>query len=187
MDPKLEGVSMENIFLSEKNNGSGYCFCSANFYHSSLLFQWGMGLSFKSVLFTQGRTVSHLSLVTPVTGPSLDHSTKSDVVSPWWKQYEKTGGVRFLPGFLCVPHSRLIRMCLGTWQHAPWWSCSPETRIITQRLYILEALNGILTARKCPSYVVNIFGFIWKIMVPEDPHSLSISAMCCCLGRPRGC
>lgn len=63
--------------------------------------------------FTQGRTISHLGLVTPVTGPSLDHSTKSDVATHYWKQHETTGGVRFLPGFLCVPCSRLIGMCLG--------------------------------------------------------------------------
>lgn len=85
MDLKLERVSMENIFLSEKSNGSGYCFYSAEFYHSSLLSQWGMGTHFKSVLFTQGRTISHLILVTPVTGPSLDHSTKSDVTTLYEK------------------------------------------------------------------------------------------------------
>lgn len=81
MDLKLKGFFVENISLSEKNNGSGYCFCSANFYHSSLLFQWGMEISFKSVLFTQGRTISYLGLVAPVTGPSSDHSTKADVAT----------------------------------------------------------------------------------------------------------
>lgn len=46
MDLKLKGFFVENIFLSEKTNGSGYCFCSANFYHSSLLFneEWKLVL-----------------------------------------------------------------------------------------------------------------------------------------------
>lgn len=185
MDPKLEGVSLENIFLSEKNNGSGYCFCSSNFYHSSLLFQWGMGIRFNSVLFTQGRTVSHLSLVTPVTGPSSNHSTKSDGATHYKPLWEDRWG-EVLALFSVYSLFQTNRDVLGNLTASSIVELFPETRIITQRLYILEALNDFLIARKCPSCGVNIFGFILKIIVPEDPHFLSISATGCWLGKPRG-
>lgn len=108
-----------------------------------------------------------------------------------WNQYEIIGEVRPLRGLLCVPNHRFTVMCSGTWHSMPHHGAVPLKPGFSQKVYMFWKLwmTFWLQGNIIPLVCIFLDALLYtegKMIVPEDLCSLSISAMGCWLGKPRG-